>query len=93
MFTYMYAGEAKERSLSRTKDVHAMSREKHKESKETLAVEQKGNAMSHYTLANQCSTLCSTMLRAMKAGHKIPNKHQSVSGTCPIALAVLYTVQ
>ena len=42
-FTYMYTGEAKERPLSRTKDVHAMSREAHKESKEALPVEEKGN--------------------------------------------------
>ena len=42
-FTYMYTGEAKERPLSRTKDVHAMSREVHKESKEALPVEEKGN--------------------------------------------------
>ena len=45
------------------KDIQAMSREAREEGKEPLPVEQKGNAMSHYTLANQCSTLCSTMLR------------------------------
>ena len=59
---HMYTGEAKERPLPRTENIHAMSGEARKEREEPLSV-QKGNAISHYTLANQCPTLCSTILR------------------------------
>jgi len=63
MFTYVYilchhivafeqnsfAGEAKGSPVSRADNVHAMSRETHKDDEEPLPKEQKGNTKSHYT--------------------------------------------
>ena len=44
-----FAGEAKESPVSRVEDIHAMSRETHKQDEEPPPEEQKGNTKSHYT--------------------------------------------